>query len=625
MCGINGTFGVSDPAVISAMNDAVQHRGPDDEGIYCDPTRLIALGHRRLSILDLTSAGHQPMASANGRYRLVFNGEIYNYRELRKELETNGFRFKSDSDTEVLLAAYAEWGSGCVARLRGMFAFAIHDQEAMDKGETALFLARDRLGIKPLYYAEQASRFVFSSELKGMLASGLISRKVDRQTVWHYLSLGSVPQPRTILADVRMLMPGHWIKISLDRKVEITRYWDIAVQSRASFPDLDNLDASEAAIQLRHILDDATRLHLLSDVPVGAFLSGGIDSTAVVGLMSIASGKPIETFSIGFVSTSANPDERQWSELAARKFESRHTHVVVTDAAITAQFDQIIQAIDQPSLDGTNSFLVSKLASSSVKVALSGLGGDELFAGYPHFRKFAEAEKWDRRLKRIGLTKSRWLLGRLPERLLPNRQLHLAQRGQRLETLRNLAGSNRKDIVNSALLDCSTAVPLAEIYRPWLKPEMDAIAETTYAEISGYLVNTLLRDSDAMSMAHSLEVRPLLLDHVVAEFAFALPSRLKLSQAENKPVLVNSLRDILPPEVINRKKMGFELPLGQWLAGGLRERALSAFSTQTAKDIFSTSYLQSTMASLSNGDHQSLATWGYFVLLEWLSVNRGEL
>jgi len=625
MCGINGTYGLADASVISAMNDAVRHRGPDDEGLFCDSTRQIALGHRRLSILDLTSAGHQPMAYASGRYRVVYNGEIYNYRELRKELEVVGHSFKSDSDTEVLLAAYAEWGSGCVARLRGMFAFAIHDQEAMDSGGTALFLARDRLGIKPLYYADQAGRFVFSSELKGMLASGLISRKLDRQAIWHYLSLGSVPQPKTIFSDVKMLMPGHWIKIGSNRKMEVARYWDIAEQSRVNFPELDGLNTSEAAIRLRHLLDEATRLHLLSDVPVGAFLSGGIDSTAVVGLMSRFSGKPIRTFSIGFDGANATEDERQWAAIAAKRFHSDHTHVVITDSAVVDQFDQIIHAIDQPSLDGTNSFLVSKIASSSVKVALSGLGGDELFAGYPHFRLFADAEKWDSRLNRIGLAKSRWLLERLPKRFLPNRQILLAQRAQRLETLRNLAGNNKKNIANPVLLDSSTAEPQGEIYRPWLKPELDAIGETTYAEVSGYLVNTLLRDSDAMSMAHSLEVRPLLLDHVVAEFAFALPSRLKLSYSENKPALVNALRDILPPEVISRRKMGFELPLGQWLAGGLRERALAAFSTQMAKDIFSMSFLESTVTSLRTGDRQSLATWGYFVLLEWLQVNRGEL
>jgi len=622
MCGISGTFGIADASIIGAMNDAVRHRGPDDQGIFCDASRLIALGHRRLSILDLTLAGHQPMAYANDRYRIVYNGEIYNYRELREKLVAVGHHFSSDSDTEVLLTAYAEWGTECVTRLRGMFAFAIYDREAATRGGTALFLARDRLGIKPLYYSEQPGRFVFSSELKGMLASGLISRKADRQSICHYLSLGSVPQPRTILADVRMLMPGHWIKIGTDRKLEIGRYWDIAENSRVTFPDLDGLNAFDAATQLRVLLDEATRLHLVADVPVGAFLSGGIDSTAVVGLMSKISGKPIRTFSIGYEATDGAADERQWAEFAARRFESIHSHVVITDAMVANQFDKIIHALDQPSLDGTNSFLVSKIASSSVKVALSGLGGDELFAGYPHFKQFADAEKWDKRLRRIGFINGGRLLARFPQRLLPNRQILKVQRSHRLESLRNLAGNNLEAIASPALLDNAKHEALRAIYSPWLKPELDAIAETTYAEVGGYLVNTLLRDVDAMSMAHSLEVRPLLLDHVVAEFAFALPSRLKLSRFENKPTLVNALRDILPPEIVARKKMGFELPLGQWLCGGLLEKALAAFSARIAHDIFSPQYLASTLLSLKAGNRQSLACWGYFVLLEWLMANR---
>ncbi len=275
--------------------------------------------------------------------------------------------------------------------------------------------------------------------------------------------------------------------------------------------------------------------------------------------------------------------------------KSIHSHVVITDAMVANQFDKIIHALDQPSLDGTNSFLVSKIASSSVKVALSGLGGDELFAGYPHFKQFADAEKWDMRLRRIGFKNGGRLLARFPQRLLPNRQILKVQRSHRLESLRNLAGNNLEAIASPALLDNAKHEALRAIYSPWLKPELDAIAETTYAEVGGYLVNTLLRDVDAMSMAHSLEVRPLLLDHVVAEFAFALPSRLKLSRFENKPTLVNALRDILPPEIVARKKMGFELPLGQWLCGGLLEKALAAFSARIAHDIFSPQYLASTL------------------------------
>lgn len=625
MCGISGTVGLADSSIISAMNREMYHRGPDDHGVFIDQERQVALGHRRLSIIDISKSGHQPMSYADGRFWITFNGEIYNYREIRLQLEAKGHHFVSNSDTEVLIAAYSQWGENCVDRFRGMFAFAIYDRDARSSEDTLLFLARDRLGIKPLYYALKDKVFSFATEIKGLLASGQISRKIDRRAIWHYLSLGSIPQPQTILADVKMLMPGHFMKISGSREIKISRYWDIAESSQKEFPNTDRLTVVEAHSQLRGLLENATQLHLIADVSVGAFLSGGIDSTAVVGLMSRAARERIRTYSVGFTSQQHKSDERKWARIAAQRFETDHTEVIVSGEDIARQYDDIIHAIDQPSLDGTNTYIVSKAAGESVKVALSGLGGDELFAGYPHFKQFLDASRWDQRLRWLGPVAKKNLLNHLPRRIVPNRSLLLLDRVERYVTLRNLCGNSQKsDLIRIGFLQPTEQDVLVEIYRPWLRSELDVVSETSYVEVQGYLVNTLLRDVDAMAMANSLEVRPVLLDHKLAEFVFALPSRLKLSQTMNKPTLVGALGDLLPDDLVHRAKMGFELPLLEWLSGPLQDRARSAFSSQVAKAIFSPRFLQQTTDNLRAKQCSSIAVWAYFNLLEWLQTYRGE-
>jgi len=349
-------------------------------------------------------------------------------------------------------------------------------------------------------------------------------------------------------------------------------------------------------------------------VPVGAFLSGGIDSTAVVGLMSRASNERIRTYSVGFENADDSvTDEREWARLAAERFGSEHTEIVVTEADMVAQFDDIVQAIDQPSLDGTNTFLVSKAASRDITVALSGLGGDELFAGYPHFRRLQRASEWDRRLGRV-----RRLLPIVPGRLLRDRDFLAAALPERYATLRNLAEDDvKRAIANPGIARCVAGSPTADIYTPLLRKAGDSVAQTTYVETERYLVNTLLRDADAMSMAWSLEVRPVLLDHRIAEFAFALPSRIKLG-AINKPVLVDAVRDILPPALLTRKKTGFELPLQSWLIGPLRNRAIDAFSSPQARMIFSELFLLSTVSDLRERRRPSIRIWAYLILIEWV-------
>jgi asparagine synthase (glutamine-hydrolysing) len=615
MCGIAGTLGVSSPDVAAAMSDAIAHRGPDDCGLFFDGEGRVALAHRRLSIIDLSPCGHQPMPYDGGRYQIVFNGEVYNFAGLRRELEALGHRFASRSDTEVVLAAYAQWGEASVRRLRGMFAFAIYDRDSRE-----LFLARDRFGIKPLCFTFQQSAFLFASELKGLLASGLVQRRLDLEALWFYLSLGSVPQPRTALRDVATLLPGHTMCVRADLSFEIVRYWDLADASKAWEEEVRTLDAAGAARRLRDLLDEATRLHMIADVPVGAFLSGGIDSTAVVGLMTRVSGSRIRTFSVGFADDDSVTDEREWARLAARRFDSEHTEVVVDGREVAAQFDDIVRAIDQPSLDGTNTFVVSKAAAQSLKVALSGLGGDELFAGYPHFRRLHRAARFNRRLGA-----ARGIVRHIPGRFVHDRDFLVATEAERYGTLRALVEDHDKPGLLSAEVASSMArTPMTSFYEQLLRHGLDSVAQTSYVEVRAYLLNTLLRDADAMSMAWSLEVRPVLLDHVLAEFAFALPAAWKLNRSTNKPVLVDAVRDVLPAELLHRRKLGFELPLQSWLVGPLRERAIDVLCSPAATTVFSAECLAATVEDLRARRRPSVRVWSYVILVEWLRSFRVE-
>jgi asparagine synthase (glutamine-hydrolysing) len=591
MCGIAGAWCASADAVIGPMTAALAHRGPDDSGISL--AGGIALGHRRLSIIDTSSLGHQPMAAANNRLRLVFNGEIYNFRELRRELEALGHLFYSQSDSEVLLAAYAQWGPGAVPRLRGMFAFAIHDCE---RGE--LFLARDRFGIKPLYHTSAPGAFLFASELKGLLASGLVERVADHEAFWHYLTLGSVPQPHTALRDVKMLPPAHVMHVGADKVARIERYWELRTPSYRGKP----MRPEEAALQLRSHLEEAAREHMVADVPVGAFLSGGVDSSTVVALMAQLSGTRIRTFSVGFEGAQGVTDERGWAALAARHFGTEHTEIVVSGEEVAAQFDHLVRASDQPSLDGTNTYLISRAAGREVKVALSGIGADELFAGYPHFKRLRRADR---------LNGVRRLLRHMPRRVLRDRDFLAAAPAGRYATLRSLANEGEKREFTAR-----SGPSTSGLYAGLLGLRHDSVARTTFVETNRYLPDTLLRDCDAMSMASSLEVRPMFLDHRLAEFVFSLPASLKLG-AVNKPLLVEAVRDLLPAALLGRPKVGFEMPLRAWMAGPLRERARDAFASREAAQWFSTAFLRAAAASLNHDELPSSRLWAYLMWIEW--------
>ena len=621
MCGICGIVGLVDVEAVKRMTAAMAHRGPDDFGIRLDQDHQAVLGHCRLSIIDVSQSAHQPMSYAKGRYWISFNGEIYNYRELRQELEQRGHSFRSAGDTEVLLAAYAEWGEACIEKLRGMFAFALLDRNAHKPNETRVLLARDRLGIKPLYFARKDRALVFASELKALMASRLVGRRLDRRALWNFLSLGSVPQPSTILHDVMMLPPGHLMKVKVSLECETERYWSLASELRRAFPDLSRMTAHEASDELRRLLDEAVRYHMIADVPIAAFLSGGIDSSTITGLMAIAAGQRVSTFTVGFESAEADRDERHWARMAAAHFSTDHHEIVITLEDVAQVFDALIHAIDQPSLDGTNTYLVSRAAAQSFKVALSGIGGDELFGGYPHFRKFADLDTKDRWLKWASPSMKQRFLQLLPGRFVPDREMFLKDRSARYQTLRLLCKEEVKEqqVVPGFLAD-DERPGLERVYEDWLVPDLDVVSETTHVELSGYLANTLLRDSDAVAMATSLEVRPVFLDHPLVEFAFAIPSRLKIGCRINKPVLVDAVRDLLPPELIERPKLGFEMPLLRWMMSSLRERSLSAFSSRIARNIFSAPFLLQTTRQIKDGTCTSVQLWAIFILIEWLTA-----
>lgn len=612
MCGIAGTIGLADPAVIAAMTASLRHRGPDDGGTHVDPGGAFAFGHRRLAIIDLSAAGHQPMSYADGRFWITYNGEIYNYRELRRALEDRGCDFRTQTDTEVLLAAYATWGEECLDRLRGMFAFAI-----ADTASHRVLLARDRFGVKPLLYAESAGRLLFASELRAFTAAGVVSTQVDRDAVWHYLSLGSVPSPRTILQQVRSLPPGHAMTVGFDaRPLRRWRWWDIATAAQAQADAVARLDFVSAAAALRERLDEATRYHLVADVPVGAFLSGGVDSAAMVALMRRHVSAPIRTFTVAFGDCHLDLSEAGPAAQTARALGTQHHDVTVSDAEAAASFDALLDALDQPSLDGANTWFVARAAAAQVKVALTGLGGDELFAGYPHFRRHQLAARL-----RAACGGSAALLA--PLRLLPDRCRHnlmlpgLDER-ERLGTLRCLMTCREKcRVLTPDLLDSVTQDP-PEALLSAAPGGLDTIARLSQVELEGYMVRTLLRDGDVMSMAHGLETRPILLDHELAAFAFALPSAFKLRRGRGKAVFSAALAGLLPDEIARRPKRGFELPLLRWLSGPLRERADAALSSAAAQTLFRPGFLADARARLRTPQPRDVRLWPYVVLSAWL-------
>ena len=590
MCGIAGALGhpgLNVPAMLAAM----EHRGPDDKGIFRDDQMV--MGMTRLAVLDVSEAAHQPMANEDGSVWVAYNGETYNFLEQRYQLERAGESFRSQSDTEVVLKLYEAHGDDFLVRLRGMFAVAIYDRRA-GRGREKLVLARDPLGIKPLLYIQVGKGLIFASELKALLASGEVPAEVEPDALRTLLTFGSVVQPATTVRNVRMLPAAHRLIVERGNS-RIERYWDLAVDRVAvarSMPYREQVEKVRAEVAA------SLHLQLVSDVPLGAFLSGGIDSSILVGLMATAATGRVKTFSIGFEGEGKDIDETAVAQRTADFFGTDHYREEITGTDVREHIASIARSLDQPSIDGVNAYFVSNAARRHVTVAISGTGGDELFAGYPWFRSMAQYVAAERSGNGCsGLERARSAIARRSvfDVLLRTRG------GARIEQYRSQCGFLSKFArQHQALGPCLAARVMSRGLRTSTRcgrdpvidiREQDQLADasptdrTTALCLRGYTQNQLLRDIDAVSMAHSLEVRVPYLDHILVDLALSLPESAKLGPVSGgavdlaetyrasgaKRVLIDAFRDLIPPGIDMQPKRGFGLPYAAWLRGSLKE------------------------------------------------------
>jgi len=608
MCGIAGYVvapGAQPPSleVGRAMNAVIHHRGPDDEGLYCDTRAL--LGMRRLSIIDLES-GHQPMASADGTVQVVFNGEIYNYRELRAELAGLGHAFRTHSEAEVIVQAYRAWGEDCFRRLHGMFAIALWDVQ-----RELLLLARDRFGEKPLYVARQGDRLLFASELKSLLQVPGFNASLNRDALRGYVAFGYVPSPRSILADVTKLAPGHYLR-HIDGRTSLHCYYALSFEPKTTLSEADACD------ELAHLLDQAVSSRLVSDVPFGAFLSGGLDSSVVVALMARHMSQSVKTFSIGFREAAFN--ELDDARRVARHLGTEHHELMVEPDAVDL-LQTLAWHLDEPFADASAvpTYLVAKLAREHVKMALSGDAGDEAFAGYSRYMRYLK-------LHRLGALKplaaavasgaghalagsNRRRLLRIAESLrlpFPDNYLSVVAL-TRVERARALLGDDGShyDILAAAYADDLPNDPL------------DRIVAIDFAS---YLSDDILVKVDRMTMANSLESRAPFLDHRVIDFATRLPAHMRVRGGRGKHLLRRAAERWLPPDVLAKPKQGFALPLAQWFRGPLRELASDVIGSQAFRErgLISQPAAQHCLQQhLSGADDCSEALWLVLSLELW--------
>lgn len=599
MCGICGMIGqglVGAGRAVRAMTTAMRHRGPDDHGVadFGDS----ALGMARLAVLDLSPAGHQPMFSPDGQVCLVYNGETYNFRELRRFLEGRGHDFTSQCDTEVILRLYLELGPEFVVRLRGMFALAVLDRRG-GPGREKLLLARDPFGVKPLLYSRDGAQFIFASELKALLASGAVCREIDPQSLRLLLTYGSVTQPHTMLRGVAMLPPGHTLTLE-GGHARLDRHFHM----EASMPELSRLPYPEQVEALRAVLRESVRLQMVGDVPVGAFLSGGLDSALLCAMMLESGATRLNTFSVGFEEEGRDLDESEEALATAAHLGVSHHHVLVRGQDVAGSIGHIARSLDQPSVDGVNAYFVSRFAREHVTVALSGTGGDELFAGYPWFGHMAD---WAESPSAGLLPRGRARLGGALSSPLFDPLAH-GPLGPWLEERRSEAGFLGQWAMRHYIFGPTGA---ARLLAPHLRrparsgramardiapqdelADMSPLCRASALCLRGYTPNQLLRDIDCVSMAHGLEVRVPYLDPQVLAAALSLPDASKLGPGTPeryadglKRILYDVARPYLPEDFGARAKRGFGMPFGQWLRGPLKdvfEDALSPASVARA-------------------------------------------
>ena len=622
MCGINGIYHIqnlSDPeSQIKRMNAASAHRGPDNSDFFLD--QHVALGHNRLSIIDLQASANQPMVSADNRYVLVFNGEIYNYQSIKKQL--TDYAFVTNSDSEVVLAAYIKWGSDFLRRLNGMFTLAIWDKQAQN-----LFIARDRLGIKPLYYFDNEKNIAFSSEIRSLMECDLVDRKLDQEALVDYLRYFTVHAPNTIVKGVKMLMPGHYMLIN-EEGVKQEKYWDINknYQTKASGQNYEQIKKD-----VLEKLQQSVEKRLVSDVPFGAFLSGGIDSSAIVALMSEVDSKKPSTFSVTFAEEEFS--EAKYARIIAEKYNTNHTEIKLDPQVFLDSLPEALDAMDHPSGDGPNSYIVSKATKDKgITMALSGLGGDELFAGYDVFKRS------------VSLTNKKWLFS------FPIGMRKAA--GGLLKAIKpSIASDKIAETINEKYLELAYFYPytrqtlmdptVKSLYGKSTLPQNEVkkigqnnigagvvdknvpfLSKVGYMEINTYMQNVLLRDTDQMSMAHALEVRVPFLDHELLEYVYGIPDQYKYPHAPKK-LLVDALGERLPSEIVNRPKMGFTLPWEEWMKKDLKDFCEEQLEDLKKLNLLENSELDRLWNGFLNGNKRITWSriWPIVVLAYWIKRN----
>lgn len=592
MCGIAG-FNFDDKNLIKEMCSSISHRGPDDSGYYTD--KFASLGHRRLSIIDLSKKGKQPIHNEDKTVWVIFNGEIYNFQDIKDELEKRGHTFYTNTDTEVIVHAYEEYKEDCVKLFRGMFAFCIYDLN-----ERKLVLARDRIGKKPLYYVDNPERFIFSSELKALLCDKELKKEIDLEALHHYLTFGYVPTPLTILKGVKKLQPGHYL-IYKNNEITVEKYWDL------SFNEIKSSETYFSS-RLSEILKDSVKSRLISDVPLGALLSGGIDSSIIVGLMSQLTDN-VKTFSVGF--DEKDFDELKYAKIISDKFNTEHKEFNV-NVDLVNDMPALVYQLDEPFVDPSAlpTHYVCKLARKYVKVALSGDGGDELFAGYTRYNK------WDQdkiiRYYKIVPSFIRNTFSSFFNKKYEQTQNPFFRKAKKIGDLSNLNKEERwmsklnlfneeeKKELYKNKIDAPDSFKVLEFHFKNANTK-NFLNKMLYADMKTFLLDDGLAKVDRMSMYNSLEVRCPFLDTYVADLASSMPASLKIKDGVNKYILKKTFGNMLPKEIIERKKQGFDVPIKHWIKNDLKD----FLNTSLLKDIEHRNYFNSDYVKKIIEEHNS--------------------
>lgn len=627
MCGIAGIFNLNRETVVQKelhqMDYALRHRGPDGHGEMID--HFIGLANRRLAIIDPTSAGNQPLASSDKNYWITFNGEIFNFREIRKKLIKEGFKFRTGTDTEVVLNAYIFYGERCASKFIGQFAFAI-----WDKKKEQLYLCRDHLGVNPLFYAKSGKTFLFASEVKAIMASGKISKELNRESIYHYLSVFSIPQPQTVFAAVKSIMPGTFMTVNRQGSKTKTYYRlpDVVSNNTVSFED--------ACSRLEQLLNSSVKSAMVADVSVGAFLSGGIDSSSVVALMSRNTKKRIKTYSLWAEGFGEAFDERNYAKIVSDKYNTSHTEYTLTENSLIREFPEYISYLDQPNGESLESYFLSKVIGSDVKVALSGIGGDELFAGYHGiiyqtklisniyqslpsafkniFLSLVKKSRFPENVKKTVSVSAKFLDIRDPvqKRLFLYFVYNDAEKSQLL---------SRDFITNN---NWNTSALFMDILRK-ARNLPSIIDKLSYLDLSSYTRDNLLLNTNISGMAHSLEIRVPLLDRRLVDFSFSIPPEYKLKNGVSKYILRKVMKELLPPEILSHKKQGFGLPRIKYMRNKLKPLILESLSPESVKKrgIFNPLEVKSHVTNFYRADNnkmlwtEHLRVWTLFIFEMW--------